>query len=149
MQSVHPNRPTLRLYQCDVQLLLIPTEPLQPQSADTPAIPLLDALKKSRQDYQRLLLEKMRAPDGGYEEGFVIPGTGKSPARTTRVDKNLETNNPLSLHDDVRLSGLDNLKPSIKACHLRTLGRLGLPRWTCERRYCRTLKGREYSLDTY
>lgn len=44
----------------------------------------------------------MRAPDGGYEEGFVIPGTGISPPRTERSSANLDRNNPLSLHDEVR-----------------------------------------------
>ncbi|KAI0086643.1 hypothetical protein BDY19DRAFT_959591 [Irpex rosettiformis] len=82
------------------KLFLIQTEPLQPQSGENSAIPPLQSLQQSRQEYRRLLLEKMRAPDGGYEEGFVIPGTGSSPSRTTRADKNLEMNNPLSLHDN-------------------------------------------------
>lgn len=44
----------------------------------------------------------MRAPDGSYEDGFVVPGTGKPPPRAQRADKNLEMNNPLSLHDEVQ-----------------------------------------------
>ncbi len=49
-------------------------------------------------------MEKMRAPDGGYEEGFTVPGSGASPPRTEGSSANLEKNNPLSLHDEVRLS---------------------------------------------
>ena len=47
-------------------------------------------------------MEKMRAPDGGYEEGFTVPGTGEVPPRTEKGGGNLEMNNPLSLHDEVR-----------------------------------------------
>lgn len=43
----------------------------------------------------------MRAPDGSYEEGFIPPGGEKLPARTV-LPGNLERNNPLSLHDEVR-----------------------------------------------
>ncbi|CDO68876.1 hypothetical protein BN946_scf185000.g19 [Trametes cinnabarina] len=45
-------------------------------------------------------MEKMRAPDGGYEEGFVVPGLGTLPPRTANASANLEKNNPLSLHDE-------------------------------------------------
>lgn len=44
----------------------------------------------------------MRAPDGSYEDGFVVPGGEQLPARTEQPG-NLERNNPLSLHDEVRL----------------------------------------------
>ncbi|OBZ75172.1 TBC1 domain family member 5 [Grifola frondosa] len=57
-------------------------------------------MRASREEYVKLLLEKMKAPDGGYEEGFTIPGTGESPPRTARSSSNLEKNNPLSLHDE-------------------------------------------------
>jgi hypothetical protein len=43
----------------------------------------------------------MRAPDGSYEDGFVAPGGEELPARTVQPG-NLERNNPLSLHDEVR-----------------------------------------------
>ena len=43
----------------------------------------------------------MRAPDGSYEEGFIPPGGEKLPARAVPPG-NLERNNPLSLHDEVR-----------------------------------------------
>lgn len=44
----------------------------------------------------------MRAPDGSYEDGFVVPGGEQLPARTEQPG-NLERNNPLSLHDEVYL----------------------------------------------
>ena len=43
----------------------------------------------------------MRAPDGSYEDGFIAPGGEKLSARTVQPG-NLERNNPLSLHDEVR-----------------------------------------------
>jgi hypothetical protein len=95
-----------------VQVFLVQAEPLQSQTADIVASPPLHALRRSRQEYQRLLLERMRAPDGSYQEGFVIPGTGTSPARTKRADNNLDMNNPLSLHDEV--CGYE----TANACHL-------------------------------
>lgn len=48
-------------------------------------------------------MDKMRAPDGSYEEGFIIPGLGTSPARVDRSGEDLDRNNPLSLHDEVRI----------------------------------------------
>jgi TBC1 domain family protein 5 len=58
---------------------------------------------ESRKQFTTLLLEKMRAPDGSYEDGFIAPGGKKLPARTSQPG-NLERNNPLSLHDEVRVS---------------------------------------------
>jgi hypothetical protein len=43
----------------------------------------------------------MRAPDGSYEDGFIAPGGEKLPVRAVQPG-NLERNNPLSLHDEVR-----------------------------------------------
>lgn len=43
----------------------------------------------------------MRAPDGTYEDGFVVPGTASSPVKSNKSASNLQKNNPLSLHDDV------------------------------------------------
>jgi hypothetical protein len=43
----------------------------------------------------------MRAPDGSYEEGFIIPEIPGSP-KGQSTTWNLETNNPLSLHKEVR-----------------------------------------------
>ncbi|KII88983.1 hypothetical protein PLICRDRAFT_40606 [Plicaturopsis crispa FD-325 SS-3] len=78
------------------KLFLVSDEPLDPPTTPTPP---LRSLRSSRKAYTDLLLEKMRAPDGGYEEGFFIPGLGVQP-RTDRTPGNLEQNNPLSLHDE-------------------------------------------------
>ena len=43
----------------------------------------------------------MRAPDGGYEENFSIPGVAELPRRSEGADINLQRDNPLSLHEDV------------------------------------------------
>lgn len=43
----------------------------------------------------------MKAPDGSYEDGFLIPGADTAPERTGKGSSNLERNNPLSLHDEV------------------------------------------------
>ncbi|KAI0747622.1 RabGAP/TBC [Daedaleopsis nitida] len=81
------------------KLFLVPNEPLQ-EMADVDATPPLKRLRAAREDYRRLLMEKMRAPDGGYEEGFIVPGSGASPPRTEGSHGNLEKNNPLSLDDE-------------------------------------------------
>ncbi|EIN08055.1 RabGAP/TBC [Punctularia strigosozonata HHB-11173 SS5] len=81
------------------KLFLIQVEPLQP---DLPLsqLPYLDTLQRSRKEFVDLMMEKMRAPDGSYEDGFIIPGTHASPPRINRSTSNLEKNNPLSLHDE-------------------------------------------------
>lgn len=66
------------------------------------AAPPLKPVQAAREAYKALLMERMRAPDGGYEEGFMVPGLGTSPPRTEKSSGNLDTNNPLSLHDEVR-----------------------------------------------
>ena len=43
----------------------------------------------------------MRAPDGSYDESFVVPGL-TMPRRKTQTAIDLVTNNPLSLHDEAR-----------------------------------------------
>ena len=78
---------------------MIPTEPLKTPVETDPSL-LLEALQCSRQQYSKLLLEKMRAPDGGYEEGFTLPGSTETPKRV-RPDINLQRNNPLSLDTEV------------------------------------------------
>ena len=78
-------------------------QPHPPVNATAP----IDAIKASRITYKTLFLDKMRAPDGGYEEGVIIPGTNESPPRTERTGGNLDQNNPLSLHNEVQyLKGL-------------------------------------------
>ncbi|KAI0781376.1 hypothetical protein BD413DRAFT_600742 [Trametes elegans] len=81
------------------KLFLVPNEPLQ-TVADVGASPPLKPVQAAREAYRTLLMEKMRAPDGGYEEGFTVPGLGMSPPRTEKSAGNLEQNNPLSLHDE-------------------------------------------------
>ncbi|KAJ3550663.1 hypothetical protein NM688_g5023 [Phlebia brevispora] len=82
------------------KLFLIEVEPLQTTAANVVARCPIRSLKESRKDYQQQLLQKMRAPDGGYEEGFVVPGTTTVPPRAERPSVNLDRNNPLSLHDE-------------------------------------------------
>lgn len=84
-----------------MQLFLIPSEPLKGTVTDDVPSPPIKPIQKARNEYKKLLLEHMRAPDGSYEEGLIIPGTTESPARTARTSNNLDTNNPLSLHDEV------------------------------------------------
>lgn len=58
-------------------------------------------MNESRKQYTTLLLEKLRAPDGSYEDGFIAPGGENLPTRSSQPG-NLERNNPLSLHNEVR-----------------------------------------------
>lgn len=77
---------------------LVPTEPLE---SELNPILLLDSLRDRRKHYRELLLEKMRAPDGSYEEGFTVPGSSPLPAKQQSEKADLNTNNPLSLHVEV------------------------------------------------
>ncbi len=84
-----------------LEIFLTPVDPIQPQPELTPnPTAYRRALSSSRKRFTDLLLENMRAPDGSYEDGFVVPGGEKLPARTEQPG-NLERNNPLSLHDEV------------------------------------------------
>jgi TBC1 domain family protein 5 len=69
---------------------------------DSPSTSPLESLRASRKNYAETLLETMRAPDGSYEEGFVIPGYTTTSQKNERTASNLEKNNPLSLDDEVR-----------------------------------------------
>ncbi|KAG1756495.1 rab-GTPase-TBC domain-containing protein [Suillus paluster] len=80
------------------KLFLLKNVPLEPPPHEMP-VPPLDALRAHRKQYSELLLEKMRAPDGSYDETFVVPGL-TIPRRNTKPPTDLETNNPLSLHDE-------------------------------------------------
>ena len=84
------------------QVFLTPPEPLQ-RPPELPLAPsaYLEPMRALRIDFTRLLLAKMRAPDGSYEDGFIVPGTNSPPQRPNRAASNLEQNNPLSLHDEV------------------------------------------------
>lgn len=74
-----------------------PPEDLPPQLSA-----YLETLQAARGEYSSLLLEKMRAPDGSYEDGFIVPGTDAPPPVQEGGVNNLDRNNPLSLHDEVR-----------------------------------------------
>ncbi|OSX64831.1 hypothetical protein POSPLADRAFT_1123881, partial [Postia placenta MAD-698-R-SB12] len=80
------------------KLFLVQGEPLQ-NGTDVISVSPLEALRVVRKEYAALLMEKMRAPDGSYEEGLVIPGTGASPPKVEQLRQDLEKNNPLSLDD--------------------------------------------------
>lgn len=82
------------------KVFLIPQPPLT--SGSSPVSPA-NVLAKARKDYVHLLKERMRAPDGSYEPGFVVPGED-APLRTTTTQVptagNWERNNPLSLDEE-------------------------------------------------
>lgn len=84
------------------KLFLLGEAPLTEPPSETPAKPPIQELRNIRKDYTSSLLEKMRAPDGSYEEGFSVPGVhlDRSSAESS---SNLDKNNPLSLHEDVYL----------------------------------------------
>jgi len=76
--------------------------PGPPLSTPVSSARLLDELRELRREYVELLSDKMRAPDGGYEDGFVLPGPGQNqPVKRVKVALGWETNNPLSLDDQV------------------------------------------------
>ncbi|TFK76497.1 RabGAP/TBC [Pluteus cervinus] len=82
------------------KLFLTVAEPLQ-TSMTLNLSNTQNSLRSSRKAYTDLLLEKMRAPDGSYEEGFVPPAlVGTLRKREIKAAVNLDTNNPLSLHDE-------------------------------------------------
>ncbi|KAI6101451.1 rab-GTPase-TBC domain-containing protein, partial [Pisolithus croceorrhizus] len=85
-----------------------------------PSVPI-DLLRESRKQFSELLLEKMRAPDGSYDESFVVPGL-IIPRRSNQTPLNLETNNPLSLHDEVCI-GYSSVMFILLAVICRTRGR--------------------------
>ncbi|KIJ16847.1 hypothetical protein PAXINDRAFT_168295 [Paxillus involutus ATCC 200175] len=80
------------------KLFLLKVEPLDSPPDEVPSMPI-ELLRASRKQFSQLLLEKMRAPDGSYDESFVVPGLA-IPRRSRPASTNLETNNPLSLHDE-------------------------------------------------
>lgn len=80
------------------KLFLLKNVPLEPPPHEIP-VPPLEALRAHRKRYSELLLEKMCAPDGSYDETFVVPGL-TIPKKNAEQPTDLETNNPLSLHDE-------------------------------------------------
>lgn len=96
----------------NTKLFLNPEEPLAP-STSLPIASLINSLQNSRQAYLRQLEEHSKAPDGLYDDATASPGPSISEklhkaTRDAADNGNLETNNPLSLHDKVcclRLNG--------------------------------------------
>ncbi|THU99309.1 RabGAP/TBC [Dendrothele bispora CBS 962.96] len=83
------------------KLFLIPDEPLRDSADELNPNSLLESLRSSRKQYVDELSDKMRAPDGSYPEGFVLPGSNTIPQRERKINTdNLERNNPLSLDND-------------------------------------------------
>ncbi|TFL07627.1 rab-GTPase-TBC domain-containing protein, partial [Pterulicium gracile] len=81
------------------KLFLIRQGPLKTSTHDDPQSPLL-AVRAARGSYRSLLVDKLRAPDGSLEDGFIVPGTTEPHRRHEDTPVNLEMNNPLSLHED-------------------------------------------------
>jgi len=79
------------------KLFLLQDAPLSSPIDSSPSPPT-QMLRKLRTEYSDLLLEHMRAPDGGFDESFVIPGV--TVPRSTRSNVNLQKNNPLSLDNE-------------------------------------------------
>ncbi|KAF8520166.1 hypothetical protein BU17DRAFT_47025 [Hysterangium stoloniferum] len=79
------------------QLFLSQIPPLTTNLNPYPVAPL-ESLRHSRERYVLLLKEKMRAPDGSYEEGFQVPGSSKQIYESPpKKPDNWNLNNPLSL----------------------------------------------------
>ncbi|KAH7910661.1 rab-GTPase-TBC domain-containing protein [Hygrophoropsis aurantiaca] len=80
------------------KLFLLRDEPLEPRT-DQPPVPPVESLRIHRKQYSELLMEKMRAPDGSYDDSFVVPGLS-IPRKNLQFAINLDRNNPLSLDND-------------------------------------------------
>lgn len=79
--------------------LFLTSAPLTTGLPATPAPPL-QTIRASRERYVELLKEKMRAPDGSYEDGLVIPGFDTATLHPQTSSENWSRNNPLSLDED-------------------------------------------------
>jgi TBC1 domain family protein 5 len=73
-----------------------------PEDQTTAKAPI-EAIKRHRKEYVKLMLETLRAPDGSYEDGLSIPGVGQLPRPSDKDAANLQKNNPLGLDEDVRI----------------------------------------------
>lgn len=113
---------------------------------DSPATPPLASIRTSRQKYIDTMLATMRAPDGSYEDSFVLPGSNISPQRTDRKAADLEKNNPLSLDDEVWAGWYSCSPPSTLNTARRTPGKSGSPLSNSERPFSRMLNEREHAL---
>ncbi|KLO18816.1 hypothetical protein SCHPADRAFT_844411 [Schizopora paradoxa] len=81
------------------KLFLLGDVPLTEPPSETFAKAPIQELRNAREEYTTSLLEKMRAPDGSYEEGFSVPGVNLD-RPSGESSANLDKNNPLSLHED-------------------------------------------------
>jgi TBC1 domain family protein 5 len=123
---IHERSATLSI--AFAKLFLAPNEPLQRPTQSGPTPPL-ECLRVTRMEYVGLLLEKMRAPDGSYEDGLSIPGQDTFPkGKTGRAGKlGLEKNNPLSLDNEVRNILEESPNQLLRNTLCRTLGHSGFP----------------------
>ncbi|KIJ44190.1 hypothetical protein M422DRAFT_252206 [Sphaerobolus stellatus SS14] len=78
------------------KLFLLPQPPLT-ASLNPHATPPIEAVRSGRERYISLLKDRMRAPDGSYEEGLRIPGGFTPPVSTAKKPDDWNLNNPLSL----------------------------------------------------
>ncbi|PFH54401.1 hypothetical protein AMATHDRAFT_78639 [Amanita thiersii Skay4041] len=79
------------------KIFLVPGDPLPTTPVSLQAIQ--ETLRDLRGRYISLLLEYMKAPDGSYEESFRPPGLTVPPKKAPKAS-NINTNNPLSLHEE-------------------------------------------------
>ncbi|KAJ3772334.1 rab-GTPase-TBC domain-containing protein [Lentinula raphanica] len=82
------------------KFFLVADQPLRSPASNPNPESLLNSLESSRKRYADLLSQKMKAPDGSYPEGFMIPGSSAPLPRRENPLVDLERNNPLSLHND-------------------------------------------------
>jgi len=113
-----------------LKLFLTPQEPLQSIS-DQCSTPPLDSLRASRREYVTTLLDKMRAPDGSYPEGFIAPGISTSSMRS-QATGSLEKNNPLSLHNEVGIYYSLSDKTRSKSTLVESMDRMVRVTWSAE-----------------
>lgn len=108
-----------------LQFFLIADEPLKSTSNVVKPETLLRSLQSSRKRYADLLSQKMIAPDGSYPEGFMVSGSSNPSPRRDNPFLDLERNNPLSLHNDVRLISRSIIYTRLMRPLHRTLGQNG------------------------
>lgn len=111
------------------QLFLAKEEPLQSELPPRPSM-LLDSIHDSRKRYANLVEERLRAPDGS--PGLTMNDPNPQPRRTHAKTEDLDLNNPLSLHDEVRVHHLGDLS-YLQLTLSRILGMSGLLVLSCVR----------------
>ncbi|CAG7846481.1 SubName: Full=Related to molybdenum cofactor biosynthetic protein {ECO:0000313/EMBL:CCA66895.1} [Serendipita indica DSM 11827] len=77
--------------------LLMPAPPLTTELSQHPVPPLAE-IRRRRDLYVDVLRDLMQAPDGNYEEGFILPGHSRPPTPALKTGT-FEKNNPLSLDE--------------------------------------------------